>query len=135
MMELKRWRAFNNVELNLEPEYFPAASETARLMTIACGEAGQDISRLSAAILRGVWVEERNIADEPTLIAIANEQEMDGASLLEAAKSEPIAAIAAANIAEALARNVFGAPTYIFQNENFWGQDRLDFVERALAAA
>lgn len=134
MMELKRWRAFNDVELNLEPKYFPAASETARLMTIACGEAGLDIGLLSGAILRGVWVEERNIADEPTLTAIANEQGMDGAALLEATRDETIATIAEANIAEALARNVFGAPTYIYQNENFWGQDRLDFVERALAA-
>jgi 2-hydroxychromene-2-carboxylate isomerase len=31
-----------------------------------------------------------------------------------------------------VAKNVFGAPTYIYNNELFWGQDRLDFLERAL---
>ena len=36
---------------------------------------------------------------------------------------------------EAIARQVFGAPTYIVDDEPFWGQDRLDFVDRKLAAA
>ena len=40
-----------------------------------------------------------------------------------------------ANLAEAERRGVFGTPTYIVQDELFWGQDRLDFVDRALAGA
>jgi 2-hydroxychromene-2-carboxylate isomerase len=34
---------------------------------------------------------------------------------------------------EAIDRNVFGAPTYIYNDELFWGQDRLDFLQRALS--
>ena len=30
-------------------------------------------------------------------------------------------------------RNVFGAPSYLYQDELFWGQDRLEFLDRALA--
>jgi 2-hydroxychromene-2-carboxylate isomerase len=41
----------------------------------------------------------------------------------------------AANTEEALALKVFGAPTYVYRSELFWGQDRLDFLERALAQA
>ena len=33
----------------------------------------------------------------------------------------------------AIDAGVFGAPSYVFNGEIFWGQDRLDFVERALA--
>jgi len=29
-------------------------------------------------------------------------------------------------------RDVFGAPTYVYKDELFWGQDRLDFLDRAL---
>ena len=33
---------------------------------------------------------------------------------------------------EAIAAKVFGAPWYVVDGEPFWGQDRLDFVARAL---
>jgi 2-hydroxychromene-2-carboxylate isomerase len=36
---------------------------------------------------------------------------------------------------EAIARGVFGSPTYVLRDELFWGQDRLDFLDRALARA
>lgn len=133
MMELKRWRAYHEMDFNLEPKYFPAPGRLAERVAVAAGKAGLDMGPISGAILRAVWVEERNIADEETLVAIADEQGMDGTALLAAAKTDEIAAAYDANTAEAMARNVFGAPTYIIDDENFWGQDRLDFVERALA--
>ena len=34
---------------------------------------------------------------------------------------------------EAIDRGVFGAPTFVYDGELFWGQDRLDFLDRALA--
>ena len=34
--------------------------------------------------------------------------------------------------AEAETLGVFGAPTFVLNGELFWGQDRLDFVDRAL---
>ena len=38
-------------------------------------------------------------------------------------------------LADAVARGVFGSPTYVFRGEPFWGQDRLDFLDRALMQA
>jgi 2-hydroxychromene-2-carboxylate isomerase len=40
-----------------------------------------------------------------------------------------------ANTHQAIEIQIFGAPTYVIDGELFWGQDRLDFVERRLAAA
>lgn len=133
MMELKRWRAFHGMAFNLEPKFFPTPDETAQRLAIAAGEMGLDMGPLSGALLRAVWAEERDISDDATLIAIAGEQGMDGAALLAKAISDEMAAAYEANTAEAMERNVFGAPTFIYNGENFWGQDRLDFVERALA--
>jgi 2-hydroxychromene-2-carboxylate isomerase len=99
----------------------------------AAGDMGLDIGKLSGAILYAVWNEERNLADENTLVAVANEQGMDGAALLARSKEDEIGRQYEANTQEAMDRNVFGAPTYIYRDELFWGQDRLDFVERALA--
>ena len=134
MLELKRWRDHLGVEITLEPAFFPADGSTADRMVIAADTQSLDAGRLSNAILRGIWVEEKNIADGDTLIGIANAQDMDGAALLDAARSDKIGAVYDTYTQEGMERHVFGAPTYIYKDEPFWGQDRLDFVERALQA-
>ena len=135
LAELARWRDFLGMPLNLQPQYFPAAEWPAAGMVIAAQKGDHDCGRLTNAILKAVWVEERNIADTGTLRTIAGEIGMDGDALLEAAESAPVAAEYEANTAEAIERGVFGAPTYVFDDQMFWGQDRLDFLDRALAGA
>lgn len=134
MFELKRWRDHLGIEITLEPTYTPVDDTLANRMVIAADKQDLETGRLSYAILRGVWAEERNIADEVQLVAIAGAQDMDGAALLAAAKTDEIGAIYDAYTDEGIDRQVFGAPTYIYNGEPFWGQDRLDFVERALQA-
>jgi len=135
LAELERWRAYLDMPLNLHPRYFPAAEWPAAGMVIAAGNRGEDCGGLSNAILRAVWAEERNIADADTLLAIAAENGMDGKALLEAAESEPVRAAYEANTKAAIELGVFGAPTYVLDGDLFWGQDRLDFLDRALARA
>ena len=55
-------------------------------------------------------------------------------ALLDAAEDDAVKAAYAANSEQALETGVFGAPSYIFANELYWGQDRLDLLERALAS-
>jgi len=133
LVELERWRTFLDMPLTLKPAFFPAAEWPAAGMVIAAQRQGLDCGRLTNAILRAVWAEERNIADIPTLRAIAVETDMDADALLAAADTEAVKAEYAANTKEAMERGVFGAPTYVYRDEPFWGQDRLDFLDRALA--
>jgi 2-hydroxychromene-2-carboxylate isomerase len=132
MMELRRWRALLGAELNLEPRFFPVDDSLAARMVIAQGQRGGAMAALSGALLAAVWAQERDIADPATLAAIAGERGLAGEDLLAAA-GEP-AAIAAyqSNTEAAIAAGVFGAPTFVVGDELFWGQDRLDFVARAL---
>ncbi len=135
MQELKRWRDFLGLPLKLEPAYFPANEWPAAGMVIAAKAAGLDCGPLINGFLSAVWAEDRNIADLDTAVAIANERGFDGAVLL--AKAEKDASIKAnwdSNSDEALAAGVFGAPAYVIDEQVFWGQDRLDFVDRALQA-
>jgi len=132
LVELKRWRAYRNIPLNLHPAHFPANEALAAGAVIAAQRAGGDPMRLAHGILRAVWAEERDIADPKVLAAILGETGHDAALLDAAARPETTAARAELT-EEALARGVFGAPTYVFEDEPFWGQDRLDFLERALA--
>ncbi|MFQ5776111.1 MAG: 2-hydroxychromene-2-carboxylate isomerase [Kiloniellaceae bacterium] len=134
LVELKRWRAYRGLPLNLHPQYFPAPEGLAACLVIAAGETGGDPLRLAHAILRAVWAEERNIAESGTLEAIARETGHDDPDLMAKALDPDTRARHAQLTQEALERGVFGAPTYVVDGELFWGQDRLDFLDRALAA-
>jgi 2-hydroxychromene-2-carboxylate isomerase len=85
--------------------------------------------------LRAVWVEERDISARDTLLGIATARGLDAAALLAHAGSAEVAALYVMQSQEAIARGVFGSPTYALDDELFWGQDRLDFLDRALARA
>ncbi len=133
LVELARWRDHLGMPLNLEPRFFPARDGLAARTVIAARQAGTDAGVLSNAILRAVWVEERNIADADDLLAICGENGCDGAALAAAAETEAVADEFAANTAEAIELGIFGSPSYVHRGELFWGQDRLDFLARALA--
>ncbi|MHB1220060.1 MAG: DsbA family protein [Alphaproteobacteria bacterium] len=134
MMELKRWRAHLGMELTLEPKFFPVNESLAAHMVIAARQAGHDPGPLVLSFMRAIWVEERNIADAATMDAVAESCGFVGAALRAAAEGMEAEAEYDANCEEAIGRQVFGLPTYVLNNELFWGQDRLEFLERALRA-
>ncbi|MBV8652048.1 MAG: 2-hydroxychromene-2-carboxylate isomerase [Alphaproteobacteria bacterium] len=134
LMELERWREHLGIELNIHPKFFPTPSELAARTIVAARQQGADTGAVANAILRACWAEERNVGDRATLVAIGNERGLDGEALVSAAEGAKAGAEYEANTAEAIERQVFGAPTYIYKEKLYWGQDRLDFVERALAA-
>ncbi len=136
LVELKRFSDYLKLPLTLHPKFFPAPGDLAAQYIVAAGHAGGSDAamRFAGAVLRACWVEERNVADVEALGAISKEQGMDAAALATAAQSATVKAEYEGYTQEAIARNVFGAPSYVVDGEIFWGQDRLDFVERALAA-
>ena len=134
LVELRRWRDHLGADLKLEPQFFPVDETLAAGMVAAVRLAGGDALPLSQALLRAVWAEERNIADRETLAAIAAAEGHDAEALLAAAEGPDARRARADDTEEALARGVFGAPSYVYAGEIFWGQDRLDFLDRALAA-
>lgn len=134
MMELKRWRKHLDIPIHLEPKFFPANDKLAACMVLAAGESGGNPLALAQAFGKAVWEEERNIADEETCKAIARETGHDAEALLARAREDSMPQHYAALTEEAISRGVFGAPSYVYKDEIFWGQDRLDFLDRALSA-
>jgi len=127
--ELRRWSELLHLPCNLEPAHHPVADRRACYMVIAATQRGLDWIKLSHAILRAVWAEDRDIADHATLVAIANEQGLDGKGLLAATEDAAVQSEYQSNTEEAMKIGVFGAPTYVFDGELFWGQDRLQMLE------
>ncbi len=136
LAELRRWKAYLGAEdFNVEPRHFPAPPGQAAQMVISARAGGANVGGLCRAILRAVWCEERDVADRETLAAIATAEGFDGAALLAAGDDPAMAERYKADSEAAIARGVFGAPTYVVCDQLFWGQDRLDFLDRLLAAA
>lgn len=135
LAELQRWSKHLNIPLTLHPKFFPVSGEPgAKLIIAALQTAGADKAlELAFALGSAVWAEEKNIADEATLIATADSLGLNGKALLTHAGSDAVAAEYAKNTEDALALNVFGVPWYQVGDEGFWGQDRLEFVERLIS--
>jgi 2-hydroxychromene-2-carboxylate isomerase len=72
------------------------------------------------------------MADDKVLAELLQEQQLP-ASLLEQSHSQAVQVRYESYTQSAIDAGVFGAPSYVVNGEIFWGQDRLDFVERALA--
>ncbi|OIQ93307.1 2-hydroxychromene-2-carboxylate isomerase [mine drainage metagenome] len=135
LLELTRWSAHLGLPLKLQPKFFPVTPDAAAKLIIAgqLERGNRAALDLTGAIMRALWVEDRNIADADTLTAIASACGYDGGALLQESQSADIQAHYERFTDEAIAANVFGAPWYRVEGEGYWGQDRLDFVERALA--
>ena len=136
LKELQRWSEFRQLPMNLQPTFFPVQSEASAKLIIATQLAlGTEAAlTLAGAVMSAVWAEERNIAEPETLQAIAIELGHDGRNLVKSSETASVQAEFDRFTDEAMAANVFGAPWYVVDGEPFWGQDRLDFVERAFAA-
>ena len=132
LQELERWRTYLGIPLIKNPYNFPSNERNGIGMVIAAINYGLDVSDLVNAIMTALWAEDRNIGDEATLINIANAQGLDGQGLLAAGRDDAIEAQWLQNSKDALTAGVFGAPTYALGKQLFWGQDRLEFLDRAL---
>lgn len=135
LVELQRFADHLHAPLKLQPKYFPVAGDDAARLIIAVDllDGSDAAMHIADAVLRAVWVEERNIADEATLAALLRERELP-ARRLEDGHSQAAQERYEANTQRAIEVGVFGAPSYVIDGELFWGQDRLDFVERKLSA-
>lgn len=134
LQELERWSRHLGLPMNLQPKFFPVDQKPASLLLVAArDEKGADQAlELATAIVRAVWAEEKNIADPATLEQLAGDAGYDAAALLDASRAPETQRKYDAFTQEALAAGVFGAPWYVVDGQGFWGQDRLDFVERLL---
>jgi 2-hydroxychromene-2-carboxylate isomerase len=135
LMELARWREHLGIPIRLEPRFFPANETLSSPCVIAVRETIGDAPAIALAhrVLRALWEEERDPGDPATLAALIRKTGLDPNTTMGLGGEERWAERRRLDTEAALARGVFGAPSYVIGEEIFWGQDRLDFVERRLA--
>ncbi|GLB02444.1 hypothetical protein AtubIFM57258_003793 [Aspergillus tubingensis] len=137
LVEMERWCRIRDIPIIPHPRFYPADPSLGhRVLLAAIDEVGHDSPSVQQFVhksLEAVWASEMDIADSATVVRLADEAGLDGARLLERARGEP--ALGGKEVAlteEAKARQVFGAPFYVYQGEPFWGQDRLEMLEEVV---
>src|SRR4051812_3245552 len=137
LMDLKRWREVRERPLTLEPKHFPSNDAVATRLVIAAKLQGEDAHKLSLELGRALWEREENLADAAAIAAAAERAGLDAAALRAAGPSDAeLDALLEQYTQEAVQAGVFGAPSYVLPSgEIFWGQDRLELLDRALKMA
>jgi 2-hydroxychromene-2-carboxylate isomerase len=121
--------------MNVQPRFFPVAGDDAARLIIAVDmhDGAEAAMRITGAILKACWAQERNIASETTFAELLQETGLS-AQRIEQAHTQTVQERYDADTQRAMDIGVFGAPSYVIDGEMFWGQDRLDFVQRKLEA-
>ena len=135
LMELRRWREYLGVPINIEPKYFPASEQLSAACVIALRETqgDQPAIKLAHRVLKAVWQDELNPGDPATLPVLIRDVGLDPDAVIHLGAEPRWTEMRTKDTRAALDRGVFGAPSYVIGDEIFWGQDRLFFVERRLA--
>jgi len=131
--EIDRWSEERNAPVMVGyPTHHYKDTALCNGMLIAGVVQGHNVDQLSHAMLQTHWLEDTDLADPDTLARLAESVDLAPRPLLDAAMSDEIQAIYQANTDEAIKRSVFGSPTYFADGDMFYGQDRLEMVERSL---
>ncbi len=132
LQDLARIAEFNGLPITLKPAFFPANPIPSMAAVIAAQDSGTgDVGALVRGFLRACWVEERDVADDAVvkdiLAAHGFDPKLADSAMLSGSETVE------RNTAEALERGVFGAPSYLVNDQMFFGQDRLAHLDAYLA--
>ena len=131
LQELKRWSEFLKIKLNPEPKHFPSRSLLPSKVIISVKILNfENVNDIAYAIMEGLWIKELNIDDPKNLKKILTRFIKTADEVIDFSESKQVEKEMNKYTKEAIDLAVFGAPTYIIDNQTYWGQDRLDFLER-----
>jgi len=132
MLEIRRFIAKHKINFRMNP-HFPVNSLMLMRAFVAAIEAGQETVFIEMG-LRGMWEDGLKLDDPAVLKDAIDAAGLDEAALMEAAQTESVKNKLQLNTETAVARGVFGLPTFFVGQEMFWGKERLPQVEEAVTA-
>jgi 2-hydroxychromene-2-carboxylate isomerase len=134
LVELQRWREKRGLSFNLQPKHWPFDVNLADRFVIAITVSGKSPDAFLRRAYAALWEEERNLGDPLVLAELAEQAGLDSSTHMSIATGSTTEAIYAINLENAVGGGVFGSPAYVLDGEVFWGQDRLDLLDDALAS-
>ena len=127
IMEMKRWQKKLNISINLTPKFFPPTDVSKASCMILSLKDKKKQNELSFTFLKQMWLDEKDIGDKVNLKKACEDLNINFNELYEESKGK---IELYGSLAEKAAKlNIFGSPTYLVNDEIFWGQDRLELLE------
>lgn len=133
-IELQRFAEMRGRKLNLKPKHFPTNPALADHTIIAVVQSGRDPFPYMDRVFSAVWANECDIADAAVLRDLLNATGHNGEVILERASLPEVAFVREQNTQDAIAADATGVPSFVLNGEPFWGQDRIDMLDRALSS-
>ncbi len=134
--DLKRWSELYDEPFEW-PAQFPINSVYAhRAILVAEREAGEQVARaLTLALYRAYWGDGVDISQPEGMARVFQDEGLDVECIEAGMQDQEIKDLLKAHTTRAIEHGVFGAPSFVYEGELFWGNDRLDFLERALRSS
>ncbi|CAN5616049.1 MAG: 2-hydroxychromene-2-carboxylate isomerase [Actinomycetota bacterium] len=134
--DIHRWAAHYGASLQF-PEAFPFKTITTMRAAVFCEERGK-LEEFTREAFKMYWEDGNSPdgleADESGHVSeVARRIGMEPEEVLEGASEQRVKDKLKNETERAVERGVFGAPAFFVGDEMFWGNDRLHFVEGALA--
>ncbi|MBV1707214.1 MAG: 2-hydroxychromene-2-carboxylate isomerase [Hyphomicrobiales bacterium] len=131
-LEMRRFAMRHGLSKFRMNPHFPVNTLLIMRGAIAAQELGA-LPAYSEAMFAGMWEQCLNLSDPEIVATTVAAAGIDASALLARTAAPEIKAALAANTEAAVARGVFGIPTFFVGNEMFFGKERLGQVEEALA--
>lgn len=134
LVELQRWREKRGLSFAIKPNNWPFDPSLSDRCALALAQSGQYPAAFISAAFKCVFEQERGLADRAVIADALKAGGVDPDKILAAADTDAVKAAYDANYDRAIADGAFGSPSYVLDGEVFWGQDRLELLEDALAS-
>lgn len=128
--DLQRWSVRYDIPLVFNP-HFPINSVRVLRAALVALEGGS-FGDLHGALFRAMWVDGANLGDLDVIAKVASDEGLDGEAILRRMQHPGIKERLRSDTAAAVERGLFGLPSFVVNDQLFFGNDRMDFVEEAL---
>jgi 2-hydroxychromene-2-carboxylate isomerase len=132
LLDMHRWADHYGVPLALPAEHPRRTVMAMRAVIASC-----DAEKAGRALYAAYWRDGLDITDETVVAQVLDEAGLDGKAITSRTSEADIKTALRSATDEAAAAGAFGVPTFVVSSpgqepELFWGQDRIEFVERAI---
>jgi len=128
--DARRWADHYSIPYAMNPKFPQNTIKALRLALVAQQQGVFEL--LHQPLFDAMWAEQQDLSDESVLAGIITDAGLSADEMLQKIAADDVKDELKANTAEAIDRDIFGAPTFFVGGEMFFGNDRLDFVAEAI---
>lgn len=128
----KIWHRGQKLQFATAPSIWPTDGTLASKAILVSGRLKLDQSQVTGLVMKAVWALDLNIADASALQELLDSNNLPGQEIIDGCEDSSVQSEFDEITQAAIETGVFGSPTYVYNNERYWGQDRLKLLQERL---